>query len=75
MRSTTRSIQGPGPIAVGGGRFATFLAGSAGFGSLIIGLLVALADLEAESEDRRASGQRDDEPARPSSSKRPSRRG
>ena len=76
MRSATRSTQEPGPIAAGGGRFATFLAGSAGFGSLVIALLVALADLEDESEDRRASGrERPDEPARPSSSRRPSRRG
>jgi len=76
MRSAKATIQEPGPIAVGGGRFATFLAGSAGFGSLVIALLVALVDLEDESDDRRASGRGPaDEPARPSSSRRPSRRG
>lgn len=50
MRSMDASIQGPQPIALGGGRLAAFLAGSAAFGSLIIALLVILADLEDEPE-------------------------
>jgi hypothetical protein len=83
MRSIDLSIQRQRPIALGGGRLAGFLAGSAALGSLIIALLVVLADLDDEpdsgfddwddafDEDRGP----EDEPARPSSSRRPSRRG
>jgi hypothetical protein len=39
------------PIGAGGGRLAGFLAGSAALGSLIIALLVVLADLDDEPED------------------------
>lgn len=52
MRSPERSIQGPRPIAIGGGRLAAFLARSSALGSLIIALLVALADLDDEAGDR-----------------------
>ncbi len=44
------SFQGR-PIGAGGGRFAGFLAGSAALGSLIIAVLVVLADLDDEAED------------------------
>ena len=44
------SIQGR-PIVSGGGRLAGFLAGSAALGSLIIALLVVLADLDDEPDD------------------------
>ncbi len=74
MRSMELSVQGSRPIAVGGGRLAAFLAGSAALGSLIIALLVVLADLEDEPEDGFAEDPAD-EPTRPSSSRRPSRRG
>jgi hypothetical protein len=83
MRAIESSIQRQRPIAPGGGRLAGFLAGSAALGSLIIALLVVLADLDDEPEgwfDESDDGfdedvQPEDEPARPSSSRRPSRRG
>ena len=39
------------PIVAGGGRLAGFLAGSAALGSLIIALLVVLADLDDEPDE------------------------
>ena len=50
MRSMDASLPAPRPI-LGGGRLAGFLAGSAALGSLIIALLVVLADLDDEPED------------------------
>jgi hypothetical protein len=51
MRSIDASLRSQRPIAPGGGRLAAFLAGSAALGSLIIAVLVVLADLEDEPEE------------------------
>ncbi len=51
MRSMDASLPATRPIVFGGGRLAGFLAGSAALGSLIIALLVVLADLDDEPED------------------------
>ncbi len=58
MRFLERSPHRPRPIAVGGGRLASFLAGSAAFGSLVVALLVAVADLEGNSSDGSGCGAR-----------------
>ena len=50
MRTVDASSKSQRPIAPGGGRLAGFLAGSAALGSLIIALLVVLADLEDEPD-------------------------
>ena len=79
MQSIHASALGARPIAPGGGRLAGFLAGSAALGSLIIAVLVVLADLDDEPDSGYDESDEDedpeDEPARPSSSRRPSRRG
>ena len=52
MRSMELTADWPRPIRPGGGRVAAFLAGSAAIGSLLIALLVVLADLDDEADDR-----------------------
>ena len=52
MRSMELSPNGPWPIKAGIGRLTAFLAGSAALGSLIIAVLVVLADLDDEFDDR-----------------------
>jgi hypothetical protein len=75
MQAMELSANLPRPIGVGS-RLTAFLAGSAALGSLIIALLVVLADLDDEWDDTSGFDEDpDEEPARPSSSRRPSRRG
>jgi hypothetical protein len=52
MRPMELTLDGPRPMTLGSGRLAAFLAGSAALGSLIIALLVIVADLDDEFDDR-----------------------
>ncbi len=52
MRTMELTLDRPRPVKIGSSRLAAFLAGSAALGSLIIALLVVLADLDDEFDDR-----------------------